>query len=286
MCNNKKRKEEFPPFSVSMCVYGGDNPIWFDTALWSVLNQTVQPNEIVLVVDGSVPSAIQSVIDSYSLLCEQKGILFRVIKLKNNCGHGVARKTGLENCKNELVALMDADDLSVPERFEKQLACFAQDPMLSIVGGNIQEFVTTPEICVGKRIVPQTDDEIKCYMKRRCPMNQVTVMFHKQAVQTVGGYQDWYCDEDYYLWIRMALAGKKFRNVPDILVNVRVGDEMYNRRGGWKYFKSETKLQLFMLKKGMIGLPRYIVNVSIRLVLQVLMPNTLRSFVFQKFARE
>lgn len=84
-----------------------------------------------------------------------------------------------------MIALMDADDLSVPDRFEKQLAVFVQNPSLSIVGGNIQEFIGTPDKCVGKRIVPEKDSDIKIYMKKRCPMNQVTVMFRKADVEEV-----------------------------------------------------------------------------------------------------
>ena len=125
-----------------------------------------------------------------------------------------------------------------------------------------------------------------CIRDRRCPMNQVTVMFKKDDVAAVGGYIDWYCEEDYYLWIRLALAGKKFGNINENLVHVRVGEEMYNRRGGIKYFKSEAALQRYMLKKRIISFPRYAINVFERLILQVLMPNKVRGFIFQKFARE
>lgn len=272
-------------FSVSMCVYGGDNPEFFDAAVSSIVDQTVLPSEIVLTVDGPIPNAIETVIEKYRTQLSNSAIQFRVVYLGKNMGHGEARRICFEHCSCDLIALMDADDLSVPDRFEKQLAVFEKNPDLSIVGGNIQEFIGTPDNCVGKRIVPETDAEIKAYMKKRCPMNQVTVMFRKEAVQKAGGYLDWYCDEDYYLWIRMALSGCQFANVPENLMNVRVGEEMYSRRGGWKYFCSEAKLQGFMLKKGIIGLPRYFINVAQRLVLQVLMPNKLRGFIFQKFAR-
>ena len=275
----------YPAFSVSMCVYGGDNPDHFDAALNSVIQQTVQPHEIVLTVDGPIPDAIESVIEKYRNRLAEIEMVFQVIYLEKNMGHGEARRICFKHCSYDLIALMDADDLSVSERFEKQLACFKQKPELSIVGGNIQEFIGTLDYCVGKRIVPETDAAIKLYMKKRCPMNQMTVMFRKDAVRQAGGYLDWYCDEDYYLWIRMALNGCCFGNVPENLVNVRVGEEMYQRRGGWRYFKSEAKLQKFMLKKGVIGLLRYVVNVAQRLVLQVLMPNKLRSLIFQKFAR-
>lgn len=274
---------QYPPFSVSMCVYGKDDPTFFDMAVESIVRQTVPPNEIVLAVDGPIPACIQAVIEKYRK--ELTTTSFQVVYLERNMGHGEARRVSFEHCTNELIALMDADDLSVPERFQKQLACFAADPELDIVSGIIQEFVGVPENATGKRVVPQSDGEIREYMKRRCPMNQVAVMFRKRAVEQAGGYLDWYCDEDYYLWIRMALAGKKFANVPDVLVNVRVGEEMYSRRGGWKYFRSEAKLQRLMLKKGMIGLGRYAINVGQRLVLQVLMPNRLRGFLFRKLAR-
>ena len=103
-------------FSVSMCVYWKDDPEWFKTAVDSILHQTCEPDEVVLVVDGPVPDELGTVINEY-----EKNPVFKVIRLAENQGHGNARRIGLENCTNELVALMDADDISVPERFAKQL---------------------------------------------------------------------------------------------------------------------------------------------------------------------
>ena len=268
-------------FSVSMCVYGGDDSSNFDLALESVYNQTLPPDEVVLVVDGPVPNIIDEVIKKYE---EHNG--FKIIRLAVNSGHGEARRIGLENCSNELVALMDSDDISVRDRFEKQICVFKNDDSVSIVGGQIKEFIDTTENVVGVRNVPLKDAEIKNYMRKRCPMNQVTVMFKKSDVQSVGGYIDWYCEEDYYLWIRMALAGLKFANIDSNLVYVRVGEEMYQRRGSVKYFASEAKLQKYMLTNGVINFATYAVNVTERFVLQVLMPNRLRGWAFQKFARK
>lgn len=268
-------------FSVSMCVYGKDSPAYFREAVNSILEQTVKPSEVVLVVDGPVPQELDSVIKDF-----ESNPIFKIIRLSQNMGHGVARRTGLDNCKFDLVALMDADDISVQNRFELQLKEFEKNPDFDIVGGNITEFVENPENIVGKRIVPKSDSEIKVYLKRRCPMNQVTVMFKKNSVQSVGGYIDWFCDEDYYLWNRMFLANMTFANVPEVLVNVRVGKDMYQRRGSWKYFKSEAKLQWFMFRNRIISLPLCIYNVLIRFMWQVVMPNWLRGLMFQKFARE
>lgn len=268
-------------FSVAMCTYCKDNPVWLETAIESILNQTVAPSEVVLVVDGSVPQELNSVIEGYAL-----NPIFKIIKLKENMGHGIARKIGLDNCSNELVAIMDSDDISAPQRFERQLALFESDDKLDIVGGNITEFIGESTNIVGKRIVPVVDTDIKEYLKFRCPMNLVTVMFKKSAVESVGGFIDWYCEEDYYLWVRMYLANMKFANTSEVLVNVRVGKDMYNRRGGIKYFKSEAKLQKYMLDNKIIGFGTYLSNVAKRLIVQVLMPNKIRGFIFKKFARE
>ncbi|MBO4468483.1 MAG: glycosyltransferase [Clostridia bacterium] len=268
-------------FSVSMCVYSGDNAEWFKTAIDSILDQTVKPDDIVLVVDGPVGEELDAVISEYERLP-----VLNCIRLPKNTGHGAARKTGLESTKNELVAIMDADDISINDRFEKQLELFKADGDLDVVGGNIAEFIGSKDNVVGKRTVPSDDASIKEYLKSRCPMNLVTVMFKKSSVQKVGGFIDWYCEEDYYLWVRMYLAKMKFANCDDVLVNVRVGDDMYARRGGFKYFKSEKKLQKYMLKNGVISRPVYFLNVVKRFIVQVLMPNKVRAFVFKKFARE
>lgn len=268
------------PFSVSMCVYGGDNAEHFRLAVDSVLNQTIQPDEVVLVVDGPVPSALEAVILEYEKLS-----CFKVIRLKENQGHGIARRTSLENCTYDIVALMDADDISVPTRFEKELDVLLNNQNLSIIGGNIAEFIDNPENIVAYRNVPSEDEKIKECLKKRCPMNQMTVMFRKADVNEAGGYLDWYCEEDYYLWIRMSLKNMRFSNIPEVLVHVRVGEEMYRRRGGFRYFKSELKLQKYMLKNKVIGFPTYFINVSKRLIVQVLLPNRLRGWVFRKFAR-
>lgn len=268
-------------FSVSMCVYANDDPQWFDMAVKSIVNQTKKPNEVVLVVDGPVPEQLNSYI------CElENNPIFKVIRLENNCGHGEARRVGLSNCTYELVALMDSDDISVSDRFEKQTAMFEADPGLTIVGGNITEFVDDPDNIVGARVVETDDAAIKEDMKKRCPMNQVTVMFKKSDVERVGGYIDWFCEEDTYLWLRMNLAGYKFANIPDYLVNVRVGKAMYQRRGGKKYFMSEAKLQKYMLDNKIIDFGTFTINVAKRFVVQILLPNKLRSRVFQKFARK
>lgn len=286
-----KLGNESVKFSVSMCVYGGDDPTRFDIAMESIVEQTLRPAEIILVVDGPVPAETDAVIEKNRRISKECGIRFCVYRFRRNKGHGTARRLSFDKCTHDHIALMDADDISVPDRFEKQIGYLKAHPDISVLGGQITEFIDQRDgrdtsRKAGCRIVPETDAAVSAYMKKRCPMNQVTVMFSKDAVRKVGGYIDWYCEEDYYLWIRLALAGYRFANLNTNLVNVRVGEEMYQRRGGIRYFKSEEKLQRFMYSRRMISLSRYMINVGERLIIQVLMPNRIRGWVFRKLARQ
>lgn len=276
-------RDHHEPFSVAMSVYRSDNPDFFDRALSSIIDdQTIKPNEIVLVVDGPVSNEINNVINKY----EKKYEIFNVIRLEQNGGLGNALKIAVENATHELIARMDSDDVSVPTRFEEQLKYFETNPEIDIVGGDITEFIGEENNIVGKRSVPLSNESIREYMKTRCAMNHVSVMYKKKAVESAGGYQDWFWNEDYYLWIRMWLNGTVFANTGSVLVNVRVGEEMYQRRGGSKYFESEKGLQDYMLKNKMINHSTYIKNVAKRLIIQKLMPNKLRGWVFRTFARK
>ena len=268
-------------FSVCMSVYHGDNALFFQNALDSIFNQTLLPSELVLIIDGPVGEDIDKVVAGVA-----NNEIVRVIRLEKNSGHAISRQAGLDAAQYDYVAIMDSDDLAKHDRFEKQVAFVLEHPEVDALGGQINEFIGETNSVVGKRIVPLTDDGIKAYMKSRCPMNLVTMMLKKKSVEKVGGFIDWYCEEDYYLWIRMAEAGMTFANLSDILVNVRVGKEMYERRGGIRYFRSEAKLQQYMFKQGVITFHRYIYNVLVRFAVQVAMPNSVRSFVFQKLFRD
>lgn len=270
-------------FSVAMSVYKNDNALHFERALDSITDlQTVKPSEIVLVVDGPIGDELNAVIAKY----EQKYASFKTIRLDENKGLGNALKVAVENCSCELIARMDSDDVAVSDRFEQQLRYFADGSRCDMVGGDVTEFIDSEDNLVGKRSVPTSHKEITEYMKSRCAFNHPTVMFKKSAVLEVGGYMDWFWNEDYYLWIRMQLGGAQFANTGTTLVNMRSGRDMYSRRGGKRYFDSEKKLQKFMLDKKMIGRVDYFKNVMKRFIVQCLLPNKLRGWVFRKFARK
>lgn len=269
-------------FSVLISVYRNDKPEFVRRAIESVTTeQTVKPSEVILMIDGPVPDKLRITIEELALNNPVIKPQWQAV----NRGLGKVLEEGLLLCSHELVARMDADDIALPERFEKQLCYMELNPDVAVVGGQISEFINSPENVVAYRKVPLTPDECRKYFRDRDPVNHMTVMFRKSAVLDVGNYQSWHLDEDTFLWGRLLEKNYKIANIPDILVNVRVGKEMYARRGGWKYFKSDAGILTWKLKHGLTGYTRFAYNYAIRFIVQVLMPNTLRAWIFQKFLR-
>jgi glycosyltransferase involved in cell wall biosynthesis len=271
-------------FSVCTSVYKNDNPNYVKVALDSLLiYQSVKPTEIILVQDGPVPDATTRLLSEYR---NKYGDTLKVIVLEKNGGLGNALKIGVENARYDIIARMDSDDIAVPDRFEKQLSYLELHPDCDVVGGQITEFIDAPEIIVGKREVPCSNEEIYKFMRSRCALNHPTVMFKKASVLKAGNYKDWFWNEDYYMWIRMMEQGCVFANLPDVLVNMRSGLEQYGRRGGRKYFDSEIGIKKLMLEKGMITRTEYIINYIERFIIQLMLPNSVRGWVIRTFARK
>ncbi len=268
-------------YSVLMSLYEKEKPEYLRLAIDSILNQTVAPDEITIVKDGLLTPELDAVLDEYS----KNSDVFNIVGYEKNRGLGLALNYGLEHCRNEFVARMDTDDIAKPDRCEKQLKAFEENPSLEIVGGNIAEFIDDPMNTVAYRRVPVTDSEIKEYMKVRCPFNHMTVMYKKSSVIKSGNYKNLFWNEDYYLWIRMMEHGCIMGNTGDLLVDVRTGTDMYKRRGGAAYFKSERFLQKYMLNNKIISGKVYTMNLAKRFIVQRILPNSIRGWVFKMFAR-
>ena len=191
---------------------------------------------------------------------------------------------GNKHCKNELVARMDSDDIAYPDRCEKQIAVFNTHSEVSICSGIVEEFTTDPNTVDTRRVLPETNAEIVEFAKKRNPFNHPCVMYKKSAVEAVGSYQDFYLLEDYYLWLRMLMAGYQGYNIQEPLLHMRAGSDMYLRRAGWKYAKTQARLFKFMKKQGFIGEGQCIKSCVIRSG-SALAPNWLRKFMFEKALR-
>lgn len=184
-----------------------------------------------------------------------------------------------------MVARMDSDDIAYPDRCEKQLAVFNKLPEVSICSGIVEEFTTDPKVVVARRVPPRANAEIVEFAKSRNPFNHPCVMYKKTAVEAAGSYQDFYLLEDYYLWVRMLLAGYQGYNIQEPLLHMRAGSEMYARRAGWKYVRSQARLFKFIKDEGLIGKRQYIRSCMIRSGAAIA-PNWLRKVMFEKMLRK
>lgn len=273
---------KYENYSVLMSVYYKENSEYLKQAIESIQAQTFPTDDFVLVCDGSLNQELDSVIKKKQQ--EMKNIL-NVVRLKKNAGLGNALNKGIQQCKNELVARMDSDDISYPDRCEKQLTVFNTYPEISVCSGIVEEFATNPKVVESRRVPPETHAEIREFAKVRNPFNHPCVMYKKPDVEAVGSYKDFYLLEDYYLWVRMIMAGYQGYNLQEPLLHMRAGTDMYMRRGGLKYAKTQEKLFRFMKNNGFISKGQYIKNCVIRGE-SSLAPNWLRKFVFEKVLRK
>lgn len=254
-------------FSVLIPVYIKENPQHLQLALQSVINQTLPPNEIVIVEDGVLTNELYAVID---LLTNQYPQLFSIVKLQQNSGMGVAMNEGLKVCKYNWVARMDSDDICVNTRFEQQMNFLKKHKNIDIVGGYIEEF----QHCVGDlkqvRHLPTDHKAIKQFAKYRNPLNHMTVMFNKHKAIEADGYWHHRLLEDYHLWFMMLVNDCQFANLPQTLVNARVGNNMLSRRKGLPYLKMEIFFFKKMLRQKFINYPQFIKAIFSRALMKII----------------
>lgn len=263
-----------------MSVYKSEKAEYLTQALDSILNQTVTPNEIVIVEDGKLTDELYDVLNQY----EQRYTNIKRVPFSINRGLGLALRDGVLACSNEIIARMDTDDIALPRRFEKQLEYLEKNPQISLLGTGIEEFSSVPECPDSKTILPAKHEDIVKFSKKRNPFRHMTVMFKKSAVVQSGNYRDFLWFEDYDLWIRIMHNGYKCANIPEILVSVRADRNMFARRGGWKYIGQELSFQKILFKMNWINSKQFLFNMIIRFSVRV-MPNFVRIFFYKKFLR-
>ena len=233
-------------YSVLMTVYDKELPNHLEQSILSMLNQTVPTDDFVLVCDGLLTQKLNQVIEKYA---DRLNVVRSDIKL----GLSNALNLGLSKCRHELVARMDSDDISLPDRCEKQLRVFEQNPDFSIVSGTVQEFEGKPEGegLQKKRVLPEKHDEIVRFSQKRNPFNHPAVMFKKNAVLEIGGYHDdYYRFEDYDLWIRMFQSGAVGYNIQDVILYMRISYNFYLRRGGSVFAKDTLRFHRYLTHIG------------------------------------
>lgn len=284
-------------YSVLMSVYQKENATFFRESIESMLTQTVMPSDFVLVCDGPLTQALDAVIAQYAgrETVDEDGKrrkLFQIIRLPENVGLGRALNEGLKACRYDIVARMDSDDISLPDRCEKQLKALTGQK-LDVVSGALVEFsddgsgVTAgnfPNTAEGrKRALPETQEEIMRFARRRNPFNHPCVMYRKSSVQKAGGYVHCEGFEDYHLWVRMLQSGMRGANLPDVILRMRVSG-MYERRGGLHYAGNIIRFRFYLWRTGFCSLGDFLYAVVGHVGVSLL-PNRLRQLFYDKMLR-
>jgi glycosyltransferase involved in cell wall biosynthesis len=241
-------------------VHASDEPEFVRAAFYSaVQKQTLPPDRVVLVRDGPVPQPLERLIDE---LCAESPVPVTYVPLATNRGLGPALDAGLAASPHDVVARMDSDDISMPQRFAVQMPLI--EAGADIVGAGLLEFGRDPDDIVGCRTPPSDPSDIVRYARMHDPFNHPTVIYRKAAVLAAGGYGDLPLMEDYWLFARMLANGAKPANVPEPLVYYRVGSGAYQRRGGRALLRSELALQRKLRADGFTSRGQYVRNVAVR----------------------
>jgi glycosyltransferase involved in cell wall biosynthesis len=265
-------------FSVLMSIYHKEKAEYFDRAMLSTWDeQTIKPNEIILVQDGELTDDLYKTIEKWQ---KKLGDLFVIIPLEHNVGLGDALNIGLEKCSYEIVARMDTDDISLPNRFKKQLKVLNEKDV-DICSSWVSEFDSNENEIVSLRKLPENHNEIVAFAKKRNAINHPAVMYKKEAVLNAGGYKKMMWFEDYYLWIRMILNGAKFYNIQEPLVNMRAGYGQLERRSGLKYAIEEFKFLKTVKELGFLSNSQFIKNSIIRFIARVV-PKNLVKMIYKR----
>lgn len=263
-------------FSLLLPVYAGDSAEFLRLAFESsVDHQTLRPAEAVIVQDGPVPQALAD-----ELARIEKASPVRVVRvtLPENRGLTEALNRGLDACSYPVVARMDADDVSMPERFARQWALI--ETGLDLVGTGMAEFERDPEQISSVRTPPVGAERIRAHARTHNPFNHPTMMYRVAALDRIGRYQSFGKMEDYWLGIRLIDSGAQVENIPEPLLRYRVGAGAFARRGGWTEARTEWRLQGELRKMGFISRGEYLRNVVMKGAYRLL-PAGLKRLLFR-----
>jgi len=278
---------EAPAFSVLLPVYAGDRAEWLRRAFVSITTeQELPPDEVVLVRDGPVPEELEAMIAD---LREHSEVPVRYVPLPQNLRLAGALSVGLDHCRHEIVARADADDICFPQRFARQIPAMKG---LDLLGSAMAEFSAEPQegaaplqSLTATRSRPESAEEIRSYAAFHNPFNHPSIVFRKSAVHAAGGYQDMPLMEDYWLFVRMIANGARAGNMAEALVAYRVGEELFERRGGLRALRSDLRFQRGTHALGITTRGQYMRNLVLRVGYR-LVPGRLRAWGYNKFVAD
>jgi glycosyltransferase involved in cell wall biosynthesis len=267
-------------FSVLLSIYQKERAEFLVESLDSIFNQTLNPNEVILVKDGPLTNELDEVINRYRNRYKE----LKIISLPENKGLPAALNEGLKHCSYELVARMDTDDIAKRNRFEKQIQFLEKNPNIDVFGTDVDEFDDNISNLKFRKIMPKTETEFYSFSKNRNPIIHPTVMFKKNAVLSIGGYKNYMLFEDYHLWVRMLVKGYRFYNLDDSLLYFRFSKDTYYRRTGWKYAMTGFELEWDFFRLGFLKLHELFLYSPVKFIIR-LCPISLKILFYKYILR-
>jgi glycosyltransferase involved in cell wall biosynthesis len=264
-----------------MALYRRDKPSLFEKALQSIFDNTLQPQQILLVVDGPIPVGLENMLFKFHKLFPNR---ITELRLKENLGLAKALNEGLQQISQEWVVRADADDVNLPNRFEELANIIHARPDLDILGSAIAEVDESGNF-LAKRVVPCDQSAIFKYAQFRNPMNHMSVAFKRKSILGLGGYPNLHLKEDYALWAKALGHQLKFANTEQVLVHATTNMSMYDRRGGFRLAKTEIALQQLLVSCGLKSAPRAVFDGLVRAGF-CLVPSQFRRFLYLKLLRQ
>lgn len=243
-------------FTCLLPVCPHDDPGHFRAALASVFENSIVPDRVLICEDGELPETLRRVIADFA--CD------RLERSANPNGAGLHNNlnAALSRVETPWICRADADDVNRPERFAVQVEHLRRHPELSALGAEIEEF--GPDGATRRKRMPSSPQAVLSWAAFRNPINHMTAFVRTEAIRACGGYPAIPLKEDYALWLALLKAGRRLSNVPEVLVDARLGEGFYRRRSGLRNLSSE--LELFRLKRAVpgIGLVRAAASLAAR----------------------
>ncbi|WP_426074135.1 glycosyltransferase [Janthinobacterium sp. DSP2-3-3] len=264
--------------SVLITTYKYEKPENLDEALLSMYSQTRVPDEIVMVIDGPILEEQEEIIRNYM---KDDRTQLNVVRLEENVGRGIAKNIGIHACQFEFIAVMDSDDISMPERIEKQINIFKSHPELSLVAAWQAEFDDLSKQQTFIKKCPQYHDDIVKALKWRNVVPNPAIMVRRELAIAVDGYGDFkLINEDYDFFIKLIEAGGKFYNIQEILIRVRTSMDQRKRRGGKGVILDDFKFRHKHYKSGFYNIFEFLLISSVYFVFR-LMPAFSKGFLYK-----
>ncbi len=267
----------FPAYSVLLSVCNADKPEWLSIALDSMLNQTIKPDEIVIVLNGPLDESLCAAINRYK---EEKPGVFKILPLPCNMSLGSVIRQGMIACSNGFVAYTDADGYSAQSRIEEEFEALFVNKA-DFVGANVNEFSESVDNIACCRVFPESPEEIYRFAKRKMPMAFSSALLKKRMVLACFDYEDCIMAEDYALFIDLLSFCAKGYNVQKPLVYKRLSEDCYKDRGSWEYVRAMRRFNEKFFKRGWFRYRDYFFRSMVNEIV-FMMPRFVKTFVYNK----